>query len=215
MNPKKKQDLILQEVTEADKVVERICEEADKIESEARNDPDKTKRNYAGDLVATAGRPNDGWGRCRHIDVDSQDENCQRERFSETTPFCMEHIKYWRNIRAQRIAKKLSDDESAHSIPSKYYSVQSSKDAVILLAKVGTMVERGRMTSVKAETIIKIVEAMMRALSHRRDDAKAKAYIRKLLSLKKAEEVDTLFDESFEEGELEAIAERAGLMEGN
>lgn len=217
-----RQKEIRQNMTQEENILADALAKANEIESASRQNPTKLKigSTSMGDRVVMAGRPEKGWGKCAFVDPMEGFDNCTKERFFEGTSFCDYHLRILRDIQARKTAAKISPhtkDEKHISINR--YKIKKAADAADLLATVAKNVDDGFMTTQKAECIIKVVEAQMKALRQKQDEEKTAAEIRLLktraaIMLKKAEDKGDGGDEVLSEEdrkELQELAKRHGI----
>lgn len=127
-------------------------------------------KNNSGDKVLEESRPQEGWGKCKHINPggDVATEGCNRERFSEGSPFCHTHLEYWREKRLEVKAKKMADEElerQESTLTQKDFILKKPQDAVNLLAKINFAVYRGFLEIGKAKAFKEIIAAQVNALN--------------------------------------------------
>lgn len=221
MLTKEKEAILEAEMGEEEKIISLCVSHANEIEAAARVVPTRYQLgpNAFGDRVVMYGRPDDGWGKCAHTDSMTAMQECIKEKFFEATPFCYEHIRVWRDVQARRMAAKLAGThDTVHRIPAKDFNIGSAKDAVVLLGKISSMIEKGQMTVMKAEAIARMVTVQLTALRQRKGEEKLMAEIKLLLERARRVRATSGEDEDSkpspeEEEELRQLAERHGISE--
>lgn len=206
----------LREETDADRIIRECVEVADDLESKARANPKQFRvgENDGGDRVFLSGRPKDGWGRCQFIDTARMAEECKEERFSERAPFCFYHLQHWREIRAKRMAVKADKAKTEEDVVKRWsYNPKTADDVVKFLGQVSRAVAAGQITTNKAESMVKVANAQLAALAHKREDAKAHAYIKKILDLKTMQDAKDFGEKPADFGDLDRIEKEYGIEE--
>lgn len=160
-----------------------IVPEGERVEAEEPDENDKAAEEIASgkyaasvgkkkddpDAVKTEGRPSEGWGQCKFKDPeDRKAATCPGERWSQTTPFCMKHVEWWQDRKAEQRSVELSDDDrrsqKARGFSQRSFNVRNHQEARTLLARINFAVYMGTISIVKAKALKEMVLAQIKAL---------------------------------------------------
>lgn len=184
-------------------------------------DRSKVKKNRRGMLVDFGRRPPGGWGKCRHVDPRTREEVCEEERFNVNSPFCHDHLVFWKEEEAKRKGLKIAEHvlgdkearKNAAKVDEETFSVKTPQDAIDLLSKLNVMLAREQLVPDVVTAIRQNILAQMRAI----DVQTSAKRINALLEIKRAaanksnpQDMPDELDENTLEEDL-AIAKRGGL----
>jgi hypothetical protein len=122
--------------------------------------------NPAGDETVALGRPKLGWGKCKHIDPSERVETCVKERWSETTPFCREHVVFWRDKRESNKARKVLEEEVSQfeDLSKANFFFKSAQDIMDFLSRLNFAVYKNWIPVGKARALSAIARVQIKAL---------------------------------------------------
>ena len=161
--------------------------------------------------VCMTQRPRGGWGQCQHQNPNKPKEKCESERWSNRTPFCKPHVKYWYEIREANRTRRMIEDEvgTLANFQLKNFKFKTAQEAADFLAQLNFAVYRDQMKVSKAKALKEIVMAQVAAINSGLNAKKIEALLRE-----KEGQSGGLPD--LDEGDLEAdkeLAERLRLAE--
>lgn len=132
-------------------------------ESDART---RMLKNSGGDEVLAWRRPELGWGKCKHIDPKLKVETCDKERWSDASPFCKEHLQFWRDKREENLAKRIMDEEVSQFIDldQKNFFFKNAQDVMDFLSRVNYAVYKNWIPVGKARALSNIARVQIKAL---------------------------------------------------
>ena len=123
-------------------------------------------KNPAGDVVVAKDRPELGWGRCRFIDLPTKEEICIKERWSQATPFCREHLMWWKEKRAGNLARRIMDEEISQfeNLTQGNFYFKTAQDIMNFLSRVNYGVYKNWIPIAKARALTAIARVQIKAL---------------------------------------------------
>lgn len=122
--------------------------------------------NSGGDKVLAYGRPELGWGKCKHIDPELKKETCIKERWSDKSPFCLEHLRYWRDKREENNARRVMEEEVSQfqDLSKENFFFKNAQDIMNFLSRVNFAVYKNWIPIGKARALSAIARVQIKAL---------------------------------------------------
>jgi len=127
---------------------------------------DLVGENSSGDLVVLAFRTSIGWGKCKHLSPDTKEECCIKERFSERTPFCKEHLEFWRDMRRKNESRKIFEEEVSQfkDLSKENFFFKTAQDIMDFLSRLNFAVYKNWLPIGKARALSNIARVQIKAL---------------------------------------------------
>ncbi len=177
------------------------------LQSAARRNYSKVKKNGKGMIVDTHHRQPGGWGKCRSLDPETRREICDSERFNISCPFCYDHMNFWREeemgrkakVIAEKILSKADEKKAVVGIDAEMFEVETAEDALKLLSKLNVMLAREQLLPETVRAIRENILAQIRAI----DTMMTSERLKVLAELKARKKDGPIDDEELDEDSLE------------